>query len=74
MSTYTFKFNNKPTQPNFRNIAGEVLWDAIPASCGAYLPTYSQDSVTLVFERGELSAQDQATIQQLLQDLAVEFA
>ena len=72
MSTYTFKFNT-PTQANFANIAGEVLWDAVPAGC-VYTQAFSADSVTLVMERGELSAQDQATIQQLLQELAVEFA
>jgi len=72
MSTYTFKFN-KPTQANFNAIAGEVLWDAVPAGC-VYTQAFSADSVTLVMERGELSTQDQATIQQLLQDLAVEFA
>lgn len=73
MSTYTFKFNNKPTQANFNAIAGEVLWDAVPAGC-VYTCTNTADSITLVMEKGQLTAQDQATIQQLLQDLAVEFA
>lgn len=73
MNTYTFKLNAVPTQANFNAIAGEVLWDAVPAGC-VYTQAFTADSITLVMEKGQLTAQDQATIQQLLQELAVEFA
>ena len=75
-NTYTFKLNNQPTQDNFKAIAGEVIWDTVfeHSPKAAYTQSFTADSVTLVFEQGELAPKVRFDLLNKLQDLAVEFA
>lgn len=73
---YTFVFKNKPTQDNFKAIAGEVIWDTVfeHSPNAAYTQSFTDDSVTLVFEQGDLALEVRWDLLHKLADLAEEFA
>ena len=73
---YTFVFKNKPTQTNFQDIAGEVIWDTVfeYSPNAAYTQSFTDDSVTLVFEQGDLAPRIRFDLHKKLADLAEEFA
>ena len=88
MQTYTFRLNTIPNRTrryhdgrvasSFQEIANEVIWDTVFDSPegrhSAYRQIETDDTITLVFERGSISLATQAELQADLNRLAVGFA